>query len=88
MKEILQNFSLPITDPVLIFSLVLLIILLSPLILNKLKIPHIVGLIFAGVIFGPHGLGILDHDSSFRLFGQVGMLYIMFIAGIDMDMND
>ena len=88
MKEILQNFSLPITDPVLIFSLVLLIILLSPLILNKLKIPHIVGLIFAGVIFGPYGLGILDHDSSFRLFGQVGMLYIMFIAGIDMDMND
>lgn len=80
--------SLPFTDPVLIFSLVLLIILFSPLIFNKLHIPHIVGLILAGVLFGPYGLGILEYDSSFRLFGQVGMLYIMFVAGIGIDMND
>ncbi|MBQ5524983.1 MAG: cation:proton antiporter, partial [Paludibacteraceae bacterium] len=88
MDEFIGMFSLPISDPVLIFSLVLLIILLSPMIFNKLHIPHIVGLILAGVILGPFGFGLLDHDSSFRLFGQVGMLYIMFVAGIDMDMND
>ena len=88
MDEYIGMFSMPISDPVLIFSLVLLIILLSPMIFNKLHIPHIVGLILAGVILGPFGFGLLDHDSSFRLFGQVGMLYIMFVAGIDMDMND
>lgn len=80
--------SLPITDPVLLFSVVLLIILFAPMIFDKLHIPHIVGLIIAGVLFGENGLGLLSNDSSFQLFGQVGMLYIMFIAGIDMDMND
>ncbi len=80
--------SLPLTDPVLLFSVVLLIILFAPMIFDKLHIPHIVGLIIAGVLFGENGLGLLSNDSSFQLFGQVGMLYIMFIAGIDMDMND
>ncbi len=88
MEQISQYITLPLTDPVLIFSLVLLFILFAPLIFDKLHIPHIVGLILAGVIFGPNGIGLLDNDSSFHLFGQVGMLYIMFIAGVDMDMND
>lgn len=88
MEQFSNLFSLPLTDPVLIFALVLLLILFSPLIFDRLHIPHIVGLIIAGIIFGPNGLGLLDNDSSFRLFGQVGILYIMFIAGVDMDLND
>lgn len=80
--------TLPLTDPVLIFSVVLLVILLTPLIFGKLNIPHIVGFIAAGILLGENGLGVVSYDSSFQLFGQVGMLYIMFIAGIDMDMND
>ncbi|MCQ2335579.1 MAG: cation:proton antiporter [Paludibacteraceae bacterium] len=88
MEQFSNLFSLPLTDPVLIFALVLLLILFSPLIFDRLHIPHIVGLIIAGILFGPNGLGLLDNDSSFRLFGQVGILYIMFIAGVDMDMND
>ncbi|MBO4370329.1 MAG: cation:proton antiporter [Paludibacteraceae bacterium] len=88
MDSLLDLFHLPITDPVLIFSTVLLVILFSPIIFDRLKIPHIVGLILAGVILGPHAVNLLDHDASFRLFGQVGILYIMFLAGIEMDMND
>lgn len=92
MKEILEQItsfiSLPLEDPVLIFSLVLFIILFSPLMANKIKIPHIVVLILAGVVFGPNGLNILENDSSFELFGQVGIIYIMFVAGIDIDLND
>jgi Kef-type K+ transport system membrane component KefB len=76
----------PFEDPVLIFTLVLLIILIAPIILNKLKIPGIVGLILAGVIVGPNGFNLLNRDASIILFGTVGILYIMFLAGLEMDM--
>ena len=78
--------SLPLTDPIAIFLLVLLIILCAP-VFNKLKIPHIVGLILAGVLLGPHGLNVLANDQSFELFGKVGILYIMFLAGLEIDLN-
>lgn len=82
------NLDFPITDPTWIFLIVLVIILFAPLLLNKLKIPHIIGMILAGVLIGGHGLNILERDSSFELFGQVGLYYIMFLAGLEMDMED
>ncbi len=75
-----------VTGPVLIFFIVLVIILMAPLLLNRLKIPHIIGMIVAGVIVGPYGLHVLDNDASFKIFGQVGLLYLMFLAGIEIDM--
>lgn len=86
LMTILQAVTLPFTNPVLIFFTVLVIILLAPLLLNRLKIPHIVGMIVAGVLIGPHGFHLLDRDSSFEIFGQVGILYLMFLAGIEIDM--
>lgn len=82
------DISLPLTNPVLIFSLVLFIILFAPLLLNKFKIPHIIGLIVAGVIIGPYGFNLLLRDSSIVLFGTVGLLYIMFIAGLEIDLAE
>lgn len=82
------SFSLPFTDPVLVFATVLLIILISPIVFSRFKVPGIVGLILSGVIFGPHGVHILERDASIVLFGTVGLLYIMFMAGLEMDMND
>ncbi|MFT2009680.1 cation:proton antiporter [Pontibacter sp. 13R65] len=78
----------PIQDPVLIFSLVLFIILLAPIVLNKFKIPSIIGMILAGVAIGPNGFNILLRDQGIVLFGTVGLLYIMFLAGLEIDMND
>lgn len=75
-----------VTDPVAIFLIVMAIILLAPVVLNKLKIPHIIGMIVAGMAVGPHGLNILARDSSFTIFGQVGLLYLMFLAGLEIDM--
>ena len=75
-----------VTAPVQIFFIVLAIILFAPLLLNKLKIPHIIGMIVAGVVVGPYGFNILDNDSSFAIFGQVGLLYLMFLAGLEIDM--
>ena len=77
----------PITSPTLIFFVVLLIILLAPIIMGKLRIPHIIGMVLAGVLIGEHGLHILERDNSFELFGKVGLLYIMFLAGLEMDME-
>jgi len=82
------DFTLPFSQPVLIFTLVLLIILVVPIILNKFRIPGIVGLIVAGVILGPNGFDILARDASIILFGTVGLLYIMFQAGLEIDMID
>lgn len=79
--------SLPlVTNPVTIFLIVLVIILLAPVVLNRLHIPNIIGMIVAGVVVGPFGLNILDRDSSFSIFGQVGLLYLMFLAGLEIDM--
>lgn len=75
-----------VTQPVQIFLIVLVIILFAPLLLNKLKIPHIIGMIVAGVVIGPYGFNVLDNDSSFAIFGQVGLLYLMFLAGLEIDM--
>ena len=68
--------------------MVLFIILFAPLLLNKLKIPHLIGLIVAGIIIGPYGFNLLLRDSSIVLFGTVGLLYIMFTAGLEIDLEE
>lgn len=87
-NEFIHEIELPLKNPVLIFSIVLLIILLSPILLRKLNIPGIIGLIIAGVIIGPHGLNILAKNSAVELFSTIGLLYIMFIAGLELDLNE
>ena len=77
----------PIESPTLIFFVVLLIILLAPIIMGKLRSPHIIGMVLAGMVVGEHGFNILTRDSSFELFGKVGLLYIMFLAGLEMDLE-
>ena len=77
----------PITDPTLIFFVVLLIILTAPIVMSKLRIPHIIGMVLAGIAIGQYGFNILERDNSFELFGRVGLYYIMFLAGLEMDME-
>ncbi|HNN99829.1 MAG TPA: cation:proton antiporter [Chitinophagaceae bacterium] len=87
-QQFIHEFQLPLKNPVLIFSLILFIILLSPILLKRLNIPGIIGLIISGVIIGPHGLNILAKNSAVDLFSTIGLLYIMFIAGLELDMNE
>lgn len=88
MLTLLNAGYFPITDPTWIFFLVLVIILLAPIILERLHVPHIIGMILAGALIGEHGFHILERDSSFELFGEVGLFYIMFLAGLEMNMED
>lgn len=77
----------PITDPTLIFFVVLLVILFAPIVMGRLRIPHIIGMVLAGMLIGKYGLNILERDASFELFGKVGLYYIMFLAGMEMDLE-
>ena len=88
MTELFPHIELPITDPTWIFFIVLCIILFAPIIFGRLNIPHIIGMILAGVLIGEHGFHLLDRDSSFALFGNVGLYYIMFLAGLEMNMEN
>ncbi|HCN53227.1 MAG TPA: sodium:proton antiporter [Prevotella sp.] len=85
MSHIASYF--PITDPTLVFLVVMLVILSAPIIMGKLRIPHIIGMVIAGVLLGKYGLNILERDNSFELFGRVGLYYIMFLAALEMDME-
>lgn len=86
--EILHHeFELPFSNPVLIFSLILLIILVSPILLRRLNIPGIIVLIISGIVIGPYGVGLLEQNAAIDLFSKIGLLYIMFIAGLELDMN-
>ena len=86
----MMNFSsiFPVTDPTWIFLGVLCIVLFAPLIFNKLRMPHIIGMILAGLLIGPKGLNILVRDDSFELFGKVGLYYIMFLASLEINMQE
>ncbi len=81
------QISLPFDDPVLIFALVMLIILLAPMVFRRMKIPGIVGLILSGTIVGPSVLGLIERDFTIELLGTVGLLYLMFMAGLSIDLN-
>ncbi|WP_291113820.1 cation:proton antiporter [Flavobacterium sp. UBA6135] len=82
------DFNLPLKNPVLLFSLLLFIILFAPILLNKLRIPHLIGLIIAGALIGPNGFNLIARDMSIILFGTVGLQYIMFLAGLEIDLAE
>lgn len=86
--HILHLFDLPLTNPVLIFALILFIILLSPILMGKIRIPGLVGFIIAGIMAGPYGFNLLKKTSAVELFSTIGLLYIMFIAGIELDLAE
>lgn len=86
MTLLAEMITLPLTQPLVIFMLVMMIILFAPLLFRRLKIPNIVGLILAGVAVGPYGFNLLARDASFEIFGQVGILYLMFLAAVEIDM--
>ncbi len=83
-----QLFEEPLTDPVAIFLTILAVMLIAPLLVERLKLPGIIGLILAGVVIGPHGLGILERDDTIILLGTVGLLFLMFLGGLETSLED
>ena len=84
-----MDISLPFSNPVLVFAILLLIIFLSPILLRRLNVPSVIGLILAGVMVGPHGLNWIDNaNAGVEMFSTIGLLYIMFIVGLELDLNE
>lgn len=86
MIAAITDLALPLANPVLKFLVILLIILMAPIILNRFKIPHLLGLIIAGAVIGPNGFNLILRDSGIVMSGTVGLLYIMFLAGLEIDL--
>lgn len=86
--DLTDHFAVPFTNPVLIFAVLLLIVLISPLLLKRLNVPGIIGLIIAGVVIGPHGFNLISDSEGVNLFSSIGLLYIMFIVGLELDLNE
>ncbi|HSH19095.1 MAG TPA: cation:proton antiporter, partial [Draconibacterium sp.] len=82
------NFTLPFTEPVIIIALVLLILLIGPVFFERIRIPSIVGLLLSGALIGPHGYNLVPADLEFTLLGTIGLLYLMFLAGLEIDLID
>ncbi|MRT16086.1 cation:proton antiporter [Vitellibacter sp. q18] len=87
-EHLLHEFQLPLKSPILIFSLILFIILLAPTLLQRLRVPGIIGLIISGIIIGPAGFNLLEKSLFVDVFSTIGLLYIMFIAGLELDLNE
>ena len=88
MSDLSHHFAMPFTNPVLIFAVLLFIVLISPLLLKRLNVPGIIGLIIAGVMIGPHGLNLISDSAGVNIFSTIGLLYIMFIVGLELDLNE
>lgn len=87
MEKIYEIFSTPLTNNVALLSLILAIILIIPLFTRRIHIPQVIGLILCGIIIGPHALGVVDNNGAISLFSTLGLLYIMFTAGLELDIH-
>ncbi|HAC65898.1 MAG TPA: sodium:proton antiporter [Cyanothece sp. UBA12306] len=85
----MNNLATIANNPLVSFTILLMVILILPPIFEKLRLPGLVGLLFAGVILGQDGLHFLDPKSeSIKLFSDIGKIYLMFVAGLEIDMAE
>lgn len=75
------------SKPVGFFLIVMAIILITPLISERLKLPGIIGIIIGGMLIGPHGLGLLEDNDRIQFLSTIGLVYLMFSAGLEVDIN-
>ncbi|MEY7847837.1 cation:proton antiporter [Natrarchaeobius sp. A-rgal3] len=79
--------TLPVDDPILIFGIATFVFLTAPLVLQRYRLPGIVGIILVGAAIGPNGLAVLDRGETIVLLGEVGLVYLMFVAGLEINLT-
>ncbi len=77
----------PLEAPVAVFLTIMAVILITPLLSERVRLPGIVGLILGGILVGPHGLGLLATGHVIELLSTVGLIYLMFSAGLEIDLR-
>ena len=83
-----SKISVPFDEPVIIIALIMLILLIGPILFDRLRIPSIVGVLVSGALIGPHGFNLISPDMEFNILGTIGLLYLMFLAGLEIDLID
>jgi Kef-type K+ transport system membrane component KefB len=82
-----MGVSLPIHDPIMQFTLLATMAMFVQLTVKRFHLPGLIGLIVGGMAIGPGALGILPREPVAELLGQVGLVYIMFLAGMEVDLD-
>ena len=77
----------PLKEPVPVFLTIMAVILITPLISKRARLPGIIGLILGGLLVGPHALGLLTTSLTIELLATVGLVYLMFSAGLEIDLR-
>ncbi len=80
-------FELPFEAPVLVFGIAMVAFFFAPLLLERFQMPGIIGIILVGAAIGPQGFGLLGDNEAIELLGEVGLIFLMFIAGLEIDFN-
>ncbi len=75
------------SGPIFGYLLLALIIIFGPLIAERFRLPSLLGLLIGGALVGPNMLGLLDDFTTFENVGQLGILYLIFLAGLQMDLE-
>jgi Kef-type K+ transport system membrane component KefB len=79
---------MPVQHPALLFTVLLAVVLLAPMAAERLRVPGVIGLVVGGALVGPGGIGLLERDGAVALLGSLGLLYLMFVAGVELDLDD
>lgn len=86
MEKLLEQLY---ENPLFSFTILLLVVLTLPPIFEKIKLPGLVGLLFAGIVLGKDGLNLIDPKSeTIKLFSDIGKIYLMFVAGLEIDLAE
>lgn len=81
------SLSPPFDDPVIVFGLAIVVFLVAPLVIERFRVPGIIGILLVGAAIGPNGIGLLERGETIELLGEVGLIYLMFIAGLEINLN-
>lgn len=79
--------TLPATEPAALFVVLFATILVAPLLAERVRVPGVIGLLLAGAVIGPNALGIIERDGPVAALGSAGLLYLMFLGGLDLDIE-
>ncbi len=75
------------TGPALEFLVLFLVVIIGPPLLERARMPGIIGLLLGGFLIGPHGLNLIGAgNTTVPELGQIGLLYLMFVAGVELDL--
>jgi Kef-type K+ transport system membrane component KefB len=76
-----------LNEPVAFFLLIMSIILVTPLLSERVRLPGIIGIILGGMLIGPHGFGLIEAGDRMVFLSTIGLVYLMFSAGLEVDIN-